>query len=1111
METVFTDITDYLLKQSWQIAILFAVVAIICMAIRKKTAHLRYLLWLLIIAKCLVPSLITVSLAILPQKPLPQPLPESAPIREFAPPPESVILSEAKNLSPPAVRRPSIMAQLAQIRPKTWFSGIWLGGVSLYLLIVLIKAARFNRRLSRQRKPLTAGMQKEMDELLDRFGVHAKLHIWLLDGIGQPFVWGLLRGSIYLPANFGQIGSREHRRGILMHEITHVVRFDAAVNCLQTITQAVFWFHPLVWLANRNIRAEREKCCDETAIARLSAAPKVYSSAIVDTLIAEYQSTQPIPSLAIAGPIKNIEDRIKTIMKPGKKFYNRPTIIALITILLLAIAAVPTTIALTHRQAEKPEGFLTKTVVQVERENQIKDSKAARGTLSFGPVIVREIPIVTNEDDPYLTDCLIDLETGKLFKLPQALKNMQNEPEGQSKAYIGGTGLVQNWAGKIFLHLSNESWDSITPAELKSKLQREKLDESAGVNEIPATFGFKTLEGNIGLLQILGGNDEKMIIHYKMVAASAKSKPDVQVEVGRARPNNSLESKVNEPDDKYNQILEPLNRQHQELEKELEALRDAYDDTEHLAGVRLTVSNAELEAVGWLRKRYVASGVVRCEMPNQLLMQSETAIWPDSFEVHTARTAAYLKDRDFLQEVIRRDKVRRTKWFQARKKDTEKVMDSLAGSLTVQVKDTADIEVKFTAADPGDAQTILDELLQLFILRKTDQAQNELTKKMADLHEEKSKLKRSIQFMEDEKKTSQKEVQETQKPDVQVEDGSVRQSRHEAAVAQIEKLGGQVEVKTSETGEDYTEVFLSGSRRNATFNKGGEILHLYVDRWEGGDEGIKHLKGLANLKKLRIQSVETFTNEGMAQLKDIKSLESLTLVRTQVTDDDLIYLKNLTNLESLGLLSNSQITDKALDHLRSLTNLKKLRLDDTQVTDEGLQKLKQHGLLTGLELLALGRTQITDAGLAYLRGMSELKVLYMESTDVTDSGLAHLAGLTKLEVLILDSTQVTGTGLEHLKGLTNLDQLVLGGTKITDVSLFNLKGFTKLQSLFLENPNVTDAGLDHLSGLTSLNQLYLTGSQVSNDGYMKLKRALPNCRIYWEEPRTKPDVQVEAF
>ncbi|MHC5060686.1 MAG: hypothetical protein ACYTFK_06345, partial [Planctomycetota bacterium] len=189
METIFTDITDYLLKQSWQIAILFGVVAIICVATRKKTAHLRYLLWLIIIAKCLVPSAITISLAILPQKPLSQPLPESVPIREFAPPPEPVILAPGapgKNFNPPAptrAPRPSIMAQLAQIPYRIWLCIIWLSGAGLYLFVVLIKAVRFNRRLKGQRRPLTAGMQKEIDELLGRFGVGARLRIWLLDDI----------------------------------------------------------------------------------------------------------------------------------------------------------------------------------------------------------------------------------------------------------------------------------------------------------------------------------------------------------------------------------------------------------------------------------------------------------------------------------------------------------------------------------------------------------------------------------------------------------------------------------------------------------------------------------------------------------------------------------------------------------------------------------------------------------------------------------------------------------------------------------------------------------------------------------------------------------------
>jgi len=178
--------------------------------------------------------------------------------------------------------------------------------------------------------------------------------VWLLDGIGQPFVWGLLHGSIYLPADFVKVNSAEHRRDVLGHELSHILRFDAAVNILQIIAQAIFWFHPFVWWANRKIRAEREKCCDEMAIAHLGAIVKDYSSAIVNILISEHESTQPVPSLAVAGPVKNIEERIKTMLRPGKKFYKRPSLIAVIIVLLLGTLLVPTALMLTARAETKP-------------------------------------------------------------------------------------------------------------------------------------------------------------------------------------------------------------------------------------------------------------------------------------------------------------------------------------------------------------------------------------------------------------------------------------------------------------------------------------------------------------------------------------------------------------------------------------------------------------------------------------------------------------------------------------------------------------------------------------------------------------------------------------
>jgi len=68
METYLTRITDYLLAQSWQIVVLVVVIAAVNSALRNKSAHVRYLLWLIVLAKCLAPPLLTVPLAVLPQE-----------------------------------------------------------------------------------------------------------------------------------------------------------------------------------------------------------------------------------------------------------------------------------------------------------------------------------------------------------------------------------------------------------------------------------------------------------------------------------------------------------------------------------------------------------------------------------------------------------------------------------------------------------------------------------------------------------------------------------------------------------------------------------------------------------------------------------------------------------------------------------------------------------------------------------------------------------------------------------------------------------------------------------------------------------------------------------
>jgi beta-lactamase regulating signal transducer with metallopeptidase domain/Leucine-rich repeat (LRR) protein len=368
MEDYLTQITNYLLTQSWQIAVLAVVIAAISLALKNRSAHIRYLLWLIVLAKCLAPPLVTVPLAVLPQESLVEPVP----ILPAELPGATIERVNTAIREPPIpISTPVVKEKAVRLTVHQWLGFGWVVGVAVFAVFGVIKALRTNLWLCRQRKPLPAKLQSGIEDLFSGFDLKTLPKIWLLEGISQPFVWGLLRGSIYLPADFVKVDNAEHRKGVLGHELSHILRFDAAVNCLQVIAQAIFWFHPFVWWANKRIRAEREKCCDEMAIARLGAKVRDYSIAIVNILVEEHESTRPVPSLAVAGPVKNIEERIKTMLRPGKKFYKRPSLVAVTVALLIALVTIPTALVLTARGEGQP------TVQSADKPAQLPNKPAA--------------------------------------------------------------------------------------------------------------------------------------------------------------------------------------------------------------------------------------------------------------------------------------------------------------------------------------------------------------------------------------------------------------------------------------------------------------------------------------------------------------------------------------------------------------------------------------------------------------------------------------------------------------------------------------------------------------------------------------------------------------
>jgi Leucine-rich repeat (LRR) protein len=142
-------------------------------------------------------------------------------------------------------------------------------------------------------------------------------------------------------------------------------------------------------------------------------------------------------------------------------------------------------------------------------------------------------------------------------------------------------------------------------------------------------------------------------------------------------------------------------------------------------------------------------------------------------------------------------------------------------------------------------------------------------------------------------------------------------------------------------------------------------------------------------------------------------------------------------------------------------------------------------------------SQVTNAAVAPIRHLSGLKGLALWETGIGDETLWNLRHLLNLRWLDIGNTQVTDAGLSCLKEMEVLKELSLTDNRITDLGLWHLQKLPALNHLDLMNTAVTDEGIEILRKMTGLNYLRIYGTKISDSGYQALKRALPNCEIWF--------------
>jgi uncharacterized protein (TIGR03435 family) len=120
------------------------------------------------------------------------------------------------------------------------------------------------RRVCRQGLPWPDG-QSMADGLARRAGCSTSIDVMMDETIVGPMACGLARPAIVFPLDVRTWCDDDVRRA-LTHELEHVRRNDWITLCLARIVCAAYWFHPLVWIAKRQLCVNAERACDDAVL-----------------------------------------------------------------------------------------------------------------------------------------------------------------------------------------------------------------------------------------------------------------------------------------------------------------------------------------------------------------------------------------------------------------------------------------------------------------------------------------------------------------------------------------------------------------------------------------------------------------------------------------------------------------------------------------------------------------------------------------------------------------------------------------------------------------------------------------------------------------------------
>lgn len=268
----------FMIDHLWQTT-LFGVLALTAILVLKRApARIRYVLWTAASMKFLIPSAAVVWLAYqiginLSSFFMNMAWATGDPIKFLTTQNDFFYVTQTMNDSELHVHHTAFWILLT----------IWIAGSAVLFSIWIQRQLAFRRQL-KDATVLQAGRERNLlAQVQERMKIRRNVQVVVSANVSEVGVWRMFHPMIVLPVEIVEHLNDSELEAIFLHELTHVARWDNLISNMQMTICCLFWFHPLVWLIDRMLLAERERVCDDRVL-QLGSASKIYASSLVKVL-----------------------------------------------------------------------------------------------------------------------------------------------------------------------------------------------------------------------------------------------------------------------------------------------------------------------------------------------------------------------------------------------------------------------------------------------------------------------------------------------------------------------------------------------------------------------------------------------------------------------------------------------------------------------------------------------------------------------------------------------------------------------------------------------------------------------------------------------------------